>query len=628
MPGIYGFILKKRHDRSYAENLIKRMGRLQRHNENYRIREHFEDWYGLGEIGIPQADFIKLKHDSESAITVAHDGYVYGTGGGHAFPKAEQIDCFPLYFKQDRRNIPSYFNGSFNAACFDNREKEAVIFNDRFGHRILYYYETEDIFLFASEFKAFYACEEFRAEVNRDCVKDFFNYTFPMGVKTFLAGVTRLRWGHRIDFHDGNITIKPYHEFEFVNESTKSIDQFIDEGYALYQDNLKRQTVGCDSIVIPLSGGLDSRMVIGHAAQSELPVYAYTHGTKGCLDEVAAKKAAKAAGLMNHSLVEIDPQWVTQYAESLIFLTGGVIPTVPVVLLGVVRQYNHDPVKTALLNGISGRTAFAYGYFNTGDIRKDVTRQEKIRKLRRPLFADTVDDSYYAMFTPDFILEAKESYDRVIGEELDKHKDISEFFCHQRDLFMLENRFRRQFDLVDVNRYFWHDHMALEDSRTLDFYMSVPPNLKVYPARAMLVEGLKRKFPHLAAVQTQNTGVSLFETRSAFGKKMDKLFKKAAYYSERLTRGLLKFPNKTTYVNFNQWYREYPQIREMFEDTLLDSRTLSRGYFNKRRIEEILIRQRRGGNSYNDLALLLTFELFCRIYIDSRDFSRFLVREK
>lgn len=626
MPGIFGFILKDRADKEYARNLIEGMGRLQNTHPSYRANSHHADWYGLGEIGIPLADFVRHKINDQLNLAAVHDGYIYGYEGIADGPYPDQLGDLIVRYREQGEEIVPRVNGSFNLALFDREKKEALIFNDCLGHRMLHYFEDDEIFLFASEFKSFYAYDKFKPDLDRQCAIDFFNYFFPMGDRTFLKGVRRLPWGHTIRWTDGKIKIGPYHEFEFSDNPDFSLDDFIEEADAVYRDNLKRQLKGAKRIIIPLSGGLDSRMVLGHASRAELPIHTYTHGTKGCLDEKVSRKVARAAGIENHRLVEVDPLWVVDKGEKLIFLTGGVLPTVPVILMGVLETYGEDHDKAALLNGISGRTAFGYGYFNVHDITTELTLEQKIKRLRRPLFGEILDDNYYNMFVPDIKTEALDSYEKSIERELSKYLPVSDMFCHQRDLFMLANRYRRNFDMVDINRHFWHDHMALEDNRTFELYKKIPPRIKAYPTRAVLVETLKKKFPHLASVPTQNTGVDLFSTPSAFRKLVTKYKKKAAYYSERLSGGMLKFEDKKTYVHFNQWYREYPRIREMYEDVLLSDSTISRGFFNRSRIEEIMNRQKRGGNSFNDLALLLTFEQFCRIYIDNPDFDKFLVR--
>lgn len=622
MPGIFGFIHKREASPDQSRRLIEKMGQYQYHNPNYRIETCSDSWFGLGSIDIPQADFIRFRDDSQRKVVSGYTGFVYGHGTSNDDPEPNQIGRLIGYFLDNPENCPNTLNGSYNAAFVDREKRKVLIFNDRLGHHQLYYYEDDSIFLFAGEFKAFYAHDKFNPELNLECVYDHFNYTFPLGDKTFLKNVWRLRWGHRIDYDGRSVKIEPYFRFRADEDSDATIEELIEESDALYRDNLRRQSIGADNILLPLSGGLDSRMVLGHVAEGELPAAAFTHGTRDCLDAVTARKAAGAAGIEGYNLVEVDPVWVAKYAEDLIYLTGGVLPTVSVILMGVLRQYRKDPIRTAFMNGLAGRTAFAYAYFNKGDIGLELSLHEKALRMKRPLFGEILDDNYYAMFHPDIRDDIRENYLPEIEKEFSRHFAISDEFCHQRDFFMLENRYRGNFDQVDVNRFYYHDHMALEDNRTIDFYMKIPAEIKAYPTRTLLVESLKKKFRKLAEIPTQNTGLNLFETPSDLSRKIKTYQKKTRYYLERLTGGMLNFPDKTTYVHFNQWYRKYPAISELYEGILTDDTTVKRGLYHQPRVAEVIARQRSGGNAYNDLAQLLSLELINRIYIDRPDFER------
>ena len=98
---------------------------------------------------------------------------------------------------------------------------------------------------------------------------------------------------------------------------------------------------------------------------------------------------------------------------------------------------------------------------------------------------------------------------------------------------------------------------------------------------------------------------------------MHKRKRKALYFAERLTGGLLNLPDYSTYVHYDQWYRTHGKMREYFESLLLDSRTLQRGYFEPKAIQSLLAYQRRGGNAFGVLSHLVSFELFNRLYCDT-----------
>ncbi len=621
MPGLFGFIRKKGGEKQAGEKLLAGMQSKLTHNPAYRSETYSSDWFGLGVIDIPTPGQSFLKHHPESRITAASGGYIYdwqNLPGDTVLAASDNPGRLAELYRRLGEGVIGKPNGSHNTAIFDETKKEALIFNDRLGHRHLFYYEDDEIFLFAGEYKAFLAYDKFMPQLEDAAVADYFNYFFTLGDKTLLKGVRRLRWAHKITFRDGRVSLGPYWEFHFEPDSSHTIPELIEEGQALWQDNLRLQLAHADRILIPLSGGMDSRMVLGEASLMGKEIFTFSHGIKGCLDETIGRRVAAAAGVKNHSLIEFDPNWLVDDVEKLIWLAGPLAPTVPGLLLGVCRNYGLPPETTALLNGLAGRTAFVYSYFNKLDITADLDMAEKLQRLKRPLFGQFVNDVYYESFRPEWRLNFGKRYFPAIEEELTRHLKASPLFCHQRDLFMLENRFRGHFDDVDLNRYFYHDHMACEDERTLDFYLKVPTTIKVYPDRALLREGLKIKFPHLAAIPTQAGSASLFEAADPRKKRRREQMRRLKLLLERLSGGHLRLYNMDNYIHYSQWYRKHRRIRKYFEETLLDKRTCDRGYFNRARVEDLLKSQKRGVYVYNDLALLLAFEIFNRLYIDRR----------
>jgi len=619
MPGIFGFIRKHGADRQANEALIQRMGEIQSHNKHYTLHTHAEDWFGLGLIGLPVPGEECFAIDRECNLLAAFSGYIYDFQRLPAAleqPTSHKASRLTQIYAAFPDRMPEKLNGSFNAAVFDLKRKAAIICNDRIGHWQLYYFEDEHSFLFAGEYKAFLPYQYFDRDMDEAAVLDYFNFKMILGDKTLFKKVKRLRWARAIRYCNGRVTIEPWWEYRFPEESKQSPADLIDEAHVLYQQNIMKQCSGYDHVIIPLSGGLDSRMVLAHAREAGLHPHTFCHGQKQSVEVKLAARVASEAGVENHSLVEINPQWVVDFAERFVWLTGGMINTGPAVLLGVASQYGLNASKSVFLNGLAGRTVFGYGYFNERDISTILPWSAKIQRLRTLLDGHFTDDNYYRIFQPQFRMTLKAVYDSAIEAEFAHYQKASNLFCHQRDLFALENRFRKKYDQIDVNRFTVHDHWALEDDRTIEFYLKIPPRLKVSTSRVLLVEGLKRKFPHLARVPQQHTGVNLFTEPSHAVLKAKAYKKQLMYYAERFSRGLLNLHDYSTYVHYDQWYRSHSGIRDFFESVLLDQRTLQRGYYDPVALRSLLNYQRRGGNAFGVLSHFVSFELFNRLYRD------------
>ena len=522
------------------------------------MQTYADEWCGVGLVGLPVPGEEQFKVDRERGLAAAYSGHIYDfqkLPAEQLKPTRNKATRLMELYASDAESLPEKLSGSFNAAVFDLRARRAAICNDRLGHWHLYYYEDDRLFLFAGEFKAFRAYANFDREIDDAAVRDFFNYQLVLGDRTFFKRVKRLRWAHRIAFADGRVSIKPWWEWRLGNDSTQPVSELVEESHHLYQDIVRKQTAGASHVIIPLSGGLDSRMVLAHARLAGIEPHTFSHGQSRSLEVKLAARVAATAGVKHHRFIDINPAWTADYAERFIWLTGGMVEIGPSILLGVADQYGLPATTSVFLNGVAGRTAFAYGYFNAGDIRTDVSRDEKLRRLCTSLAGSPEDENSYSIFSSEFRRSLKASYYPAVDSELSVHERVSDLFCHQRDLFVLHNRFKMMFDQVDVNRYVLQDHWALEDDRTLDFYLKVPPALKAYPVRTLLVEALKSKFPELARIPQQHGNVNLFETPSALSSRAHRYKKRLSYLMERGSHGLLNFRDLDTYVHYNQWYR-------------------------------------------------------------------------
>lgn len=618
MPGIFGLIRKRDTNREENRFLLERMLSRLAHNSDYTSDLHLDDWFALGQVSIPFAGEQKLTYNGELDAAAAFSGFIYGwknVKAELAAPTKQKAARLIEIFRQFPEALPEKIDGSFNVAVFDNKNRTAVICNDRFGHRQLYYFENERFFFFSTEMKAFLAFPDFPRELDMNCLANFFNYGYPLGDKTFFKHVKHLRGGHIIRFDRSQIGFKKYWDYRYGEESTQTVPEFVDEMDSLFRAIIHKRIEGAEEIAIPLSGGLDSRFILSHTIQAGKEPHAFTHGKKNCLDHKVARQVARTLNLKHYRFIEMQPRWLAEFAERFVFLSEGMNNTGPAGLLGVSREYHLPPKSTAFLNGIfGGPTNFGSPYFKAQDIVRDISFDEKLQNLRRSLWGDLVGDEHYGMFSDNVAAFFRDDYLPGIAEEFKRQESVSEWFCNQKDVFFIKNRLGRHMNLVDCNRFIWHDHFPLADDTLVDFFIKIPVRLKL--SRILMTEYFKAKLPDLARVPYQATGVDLYSVPSPWKRKLRGYMERFKHYGERLSQGRIQFYNMRNYAHFSQWYRADKRVRNYFEEILLDEKTFRRGYYRREGIERILERQRKGANAFFTIADLLAFELFNRLFVD------------
>lgn len=614
MPGIFGFFKKNDFDLEQNAILIKAMESSLSHNHNYTSVVFSNEWCGIGNIEIPWHDENKFHVDSGAGKVAAFSGYIYDWEGldrgfsPGASRKAPTI--IELWDRYDDK-LPLKVHGSFNGIVIDLNKRRFLLFNDRLGHRQLYYYEDEHIFMFSTEYKAFFNFSKFNKFIDLDGVGDYFNFGYVLGDKTFLRNVRFLSGASIIEMHDNKAGIRKYWEFDFNSTDGASLPDLIEEADSIYREIIAKRLDSAENVILPLSGGLDSRFLLAHTIATGKTPSTFTHGRKNCLDSRIASKVARVLGVDDHEFIEINPLWMIEYIEKFVFLTEGMVDSSPSILLGISEHYQFDPARTVFLNGIfGGPTNFGSPYYKESDLHNLQNHEDLVNDLSNYFSLESLD---YRLLTRDFAESLRSKFKASLDRELSSLSDISEFY-NQKDLFFINNRLVRYMNQVDVNRYLWHDHFALYDHKLIDFYMKLPPKFKLN--RRFFIEYFKSKFPRLAAIQYQASGVNLYQTPSKFKKMMKENRNKLGYYLERLSKGKLRYYNPDNYIHHNQWYRADSAISDYFNDLLMDSKTLDRGFYDKSNIRALLKRQNSGGDSFYAISSLASFELFNRLFID------------
>ena len=619
MPGIYGIVRKNGSNREANAQLLARMRARLEHYKYYVSEGHVDDWFAVGSTSLPFPGESRLAHDPQRNCTAAFGGYIYGFRDRDPdtipSPAGKALRLIDIYRSHDR-NFPSMVDGSFNVAIFDSTTHRALIGNDRMGYRQFYYLDTPELFIFAPEIKAILACSDVQPRLSLTGVTEYFNFGYPLGENTMFEGVKFLRGGHLIEINHGHTRISQYWDFHYTEESQASLPELIEEADAIYRDVIRRRLVGYQRALVPLSGGLDSRFIVGQASRLGVEIHGFTHGRRGCQEHQVARQVARAANLADYRLIEIDSNWLADYFETYVDLAEGMAEASPAILLGISDQYGLPVESTCFLNGIfGGPTNFGSGYFNAHEMKRDITYEERKKLVARSYGTEAMRQVYYSFFSDEFAAQLKEARETSIDQELSRHLHVSEWFHNQKDVYLIRNRLTRYMNLVDCNRYRWHDHFALFDDRLVDFYIKLPAALKL--KRRFMMEYIKAKFPDLARIPYQATGVDLYSTPSPTRAALEAKLNRFKFYLERLSLGQLRFYNPRQYAHYNQWYRANRRIRDFYEQTLLDKQTLDRGYFEPETVENHLRRQRRGGDSFYELTYMLSFEIFLRRFMDA-----------
>lgn len=219
-------------------------------------------------------------------------------------PFVTKSDCEPplyLYLKHGL-DFATHLRGMYAIAIHDPNRGRLVLARDPFGIKPLYYADTPQGFVFASEPQAILATGLVARKLRTKARDELLNLQFTTGPNTIFSGIRRLMPGETIVVEKGHIIDRRRIEAlpsggvdrrPDVDLAAADLDKVLEESVAFHQ----RADVPYGMF---LSGGIDSSAVLALMARlNSRPVLAYTAffpGTRAHDESAQARAVAKAAG--------------------------------------------------------------------------------------------------------------------------------------------------------------------------------------------------------------------------------------------------------------------------------------------------------------------------------------------
>jgi asparagine synthase (glutamine-hydrolysing) len=489
-------------------------------------------------------------------------------------------------------------NGWFAGIIIDLRTNKIVLFNDRYGMQKIFYYQGRDAFYFGSEAKALLkVCPELR-DLDMRGLGELLSCTCVLENRTLFKNVFLLPTASAWEFHGSAHPVKGsyFDPSEWENQSWLAKDYFYDQLKDTFNRILPRYFRSKHSIGISLTGGLDTRMIMANAdlPAGKFPTYSFGSMYRDCYDVTFARKVAAIAE-QTHTTLPTDAKFLSNfshYAEKTIYITEGYLN-----LEGSAEVYVNNLARDIAPIRLTG---------NFGG--------ELLRGIRH-LYAFPVNDCVYQPDFNQFINAAQDTLNGI-------RQEFPLSFILFNDMPWINNNrlVSEQSQLSLRTPYLDNDLVALVyrapsgvlNSKELCFRLIADGN----PALSKLItdRGLGGNLHFPVATLVHWYYEFLFKAEYAYDYGMpqwvasiDNAFK--FMHFEKLFLGRHKFNH------YRLWYRD--ELSDYVKAILLDHRTLTRPYLNKKAVEEIVNAHTRGNRNYTtEITQLLTVELIQRLLIE------------
>jgi len=242
---------------------------------------------------------------------------------GYSFRTHSDTEVILHLYSEYGKDCVRHLNGMFSFAIWDKTISELFLARDRLGEKPLYYAETEDAFIFASEVKSLLAYPGMKKEVNGDAIYEYFLFRAVVGGQGLFRGVHSLFPGHQMVLNRDGFKVERYWD-----QRCRPVDWRIDCREAkqrlqgLLVEAVKIRLMSEVPLGTLCSGGVDSSLVTAIAARAiGQPVNTFSVGFhEAAFDETSyARMVSQKYGTIHHELKLSNPEF-TDLLPYLIFL--------------------------------------------------------------------------------------------------------------------------------------------------------------------------------------------------------------------------------------------------------------------------------------------------------------------
>lgn len=286
MAGILGLYHKDAHFR-IGKEIPEKLAYQIRHRGNDQAIFQPASNVALGSIydkNVEQNNHASAR-DERRNIYVLLDGFIIlkekEASKWHEKDKDDAELILSLYEEKGIKFLDE-IDGSYAIAIWDGNRKEMVLIRDRLGYKPIFYAKAPNTFVFASEIKAVLASTFYQKGVDLQGIDSFLSYGYLPNPGTLFEGIFQVKPGHALTYASGNISEKTYWKFNYrQDERHKEERYYFDEFLRIFENSVARRIVRYPDAGAFLSGGLDTSGVVAilHKLKHE-PVKVFTAGFK------------------------------------------------------------------------------------------------------------------------------------------------------------------------------------------------------------------------------------------------------------------------------------------------------------------------------------------------------------
>lgn len=587
-------------------------------------------WVALGHRRLSILDLTEAGRqpmlDRKSGNWITFNGEIYNfkeirkeiTALGFSFQSQSDTEVLLLAYRVWGTESVNRLRGMFSFAIWDPSQEKLVLVRDRIGKKPLYYYHDARRFVFASELKALLALPGVEKRMNITALHDYLTFGYVPGEQTIFTDVRKVPPGHLLVWQNGKISLERYWNlddwFKGSGDFGLSDQEWCQEAWSRLADCVRTRLVSDVPLGAFLSGGIDSSAIVGFMAR-ELGkgVKTFSIGFReSSFDELRyARLVAEHFGTEHHEFV-VEPQAADLLGDLVWYLDepfadASVLPTF------LLSRLAREHVKV-VLTGDGGDELFAgYESYLAEQYVDLYSRTPRAMRRSVELILSRAPESSKRTAV---LRRAKRFVEKAALPR--EYREWRMIFSHTAKQALYSDDLKAATGAVDSLE---RRARAFRTARNLDwvaalqlwdFHVYLPDDLMVKTDRATMANGLEARSPFLdhtliewCAGMPSNLKVRKWNTKYILKKSVQSM----------LPSEIIHRPKQGFAVPVSAWFRG--ALRDMAEGVLLSTSSISRGYFQRKSVEDLFLAHIRGTADHgHKLWALMNLELWHQRFLD------------
>jgi asparagine synthase (glutamine-hydrolysing) len=190
-------------------------------------------------------------------------------------------------------------SGAFCAVYYEPRTGTLSLIADKLCVRPLYYWVADDYVAFATALRILESLVEIPKEMDLRAITQMVALGLPLGIRTPYAGISLLKAAEIIQLENEKISSSQYWRWDEVTQSSKNESGLVADAYVHFKQAITRRIRRDSATVAPLSGGLDSRCLVGELRGRNIDVHTLNFAWSGAQDKIFAANFAREVGSLH-----------------------------------------------------------------------------------------------------------------------------------------------------------------------------------------------------------------------------------------------------------------------------------------------------------------------------------------